>query len=425
MHSNKNFISYFFLTILIFEFMIFFHIDIGGVQIKLVRFLQALFIIYFIYFFFFDFRKENFSKIIYCKIDLFFTIFITYLFLNAFFYFFINNDLLILKLSFFEILKFIFYYFVYLYLIRFFYKEINLFLLHKLLYFFLYFIIVLGLTEFIYNYFLSYNFIPRQFNYGINDANIGLRFHSILGEPRDAAVNLLKIFSLIIFLELLLYKKLKSYLILFLTLLSAILTMSTTLVFTIVIIIIFYLVINKNYINSILILFIGYLILFIVFNLDQRVLGYISDFFLLPIVLNDINDLKNLNLEPQLINIIPIYLFIMDLINLNLIEFVFGHGVKSSSFISYLAFENIGDNPHSQLSRLVYDVGLVGLLTYIYLLNYYKELILKMNMHNKNMILISFIIFLSASLAHRTGTFFIFLSLTHLVYIKSIHDLSN
>ena len=425
MLSNKNFILYFFTTILFFEFMLFLHIDIGGVQIKLVRFLQVFFIIYFIYFFFFKFRKENFSKIIYCKIDLFFTIFITYLFLNALFYYFINDDLLILKLSLFEISKFVFYYFIYLYLIRFFYKNINLFLLHKLLYFFLYFIIVLGLTELASNFFLSYNLIPRQLNYGINDANIGLRFHSILGEPRDAAVNLLIIFSLIIFLELLLYKKLKSYFILFLTLLSAILTMSTTLVFAIVIILIFYLVLNKNYINNILIIFVGYLILFIVFNLDQRVLGYISDIFLLPIALNDINDLKNLNLEPQLINIMPIYLFLMDLINLNLIEFVFGHGVKSSSIISYLAFDNFGANPHSQLSRLVYDVGLVGLLAYIFLLNFYKENILKMNMDNKNMILILFIICLSASLAHRTGTFFIFLSLTHLIYIKSIHDLSN
>lgn len=425
MYSNKNFISYFFTAILIFEFMIFFHIDIGGRQIKLVRFLQVFFIIYFLYFFYFEFRGENFSKIIYCKIDLFFTIFITYLFLNAFFYYFINDDLLTLKFSFFEILKFVFYYFIYLYSIRFFYKDINLFLLHKLLYFFLSFIIVLGLIELAFNFFLFDNFIPRQLNYGINDAYIGLRFHSLLGEPRDAAVNLLKIFSLIILLEYFLYKKLKSYFILFLTLLSAILTMSTTFVFAIVIITIFYLVLNKNYINSFLIIFIGYLILFIVLNLDQRILGYISDFFLLPIVLKDINDLKNLNIEPQLINIVPIYLFLMDLINLNLIEFVFGHGTKSSSFISYLAFENIGANPHSQLSRLVYDVGLVGLLTYIFLLNYYKDHILKINTDNKNMIIISFIIFLSASLAHRTGTFFIFLSLTHLIYIKNIHDLSN
>ena len=98
MLSNKNFILYFFTTILFFEFMLFFHIDIGGVQIKLVRFLQVFFIIYFIYFFFFKFRKENFSKIIYCNIDIFFTIFITYLFLNAFFYYFINYDLLILIL---------------------------------------------------------------------------------------------------------------------------------------------------------------------------------------------------------------------------------------------------------------------------------------------------------------------------------------
>lgn len=425
MFLNINIISIFFSAIIIFEFLLFFHIDLFSNQLKLVRVLQFILFIYFLYSFYFKFKKNELNKILYNKIDFFFILFITYFFLNASIYFLINDNFDIFKLSLLEILKYIFYYLIYVYFIRFFYKDISLYIIYKALYYFLFFIIILGILEYGFNMVFNDNIIPRQLNYGVNDDYIGLRFHSFLGEPRDASVILLKLISLIFLFEIYLYKNLKSYFLISLTFIAAILTVSTTFIVAIILFVFLYFLYNRSLLNSLLILVLSIFIFFSIIQLDQRIFGYISDVFLIHNIVNDAYYLKSLNIYPQLINIIPIYIFISDLINLNIFEFLFGNGLKSSSFIKYFLFDNEGSNPHSQLSRLVYDTGLVGLLVFVFLLNYYKSYIMKVNFDKKNIILISLILFLSASLAHRTGTFLIFLSIVNLIYIKNKYELSN
>ena len=162
-----------------------------------------------------------------------------------------------------------------------------------------------------------------------------------------------------------------------------------------------------------------------IFYLDQRVYQYLSDLFMIGNYINDLEVLKTLQIEPQLINIMPIYIFLNDLINLNILEFFFGNGLSSSSNISYKSYFNFSDYPHSQLSRLVYELGIVGLISYIFLLNYYKKFLLNVFSNNSQIILIVFIVFLSAALAHRTGIFLIFLSLTQLIYINKKYDIHN
>ena len=138
---KKNFISLFFFTIIISEFCIFFYLNFFDYQIKLVRFLQLIFIFFsFLYIFYENlFLKKQFFFLKFNNLDLFFLIFFLYLILNSLFFNYINNELVDIYPQFLEILKYLFYYIVYIFLVRQFARKINLFLIYKLIYFSIYF----------------------------------------------------------------------------------------------------------------------------------------------------------------------------------------------------------------------------------------------------------------------------------------------
>ncbi len=427
MSFKKNLISLYFFLIIIFEFCIFFYFNFFGYQIKLARFLQLIFILFSIPYILYEniiLKTKNFF-LRFNNLDLFFFIFFVYLILNSIFFYYFNNDINDIYPQFLEISKYLFYYIIYIFIVRQFEHKINLFLIYKLLYFSVYFILAIGLFEFTFNFFTDNNFIPRQFNYGFDDEYIGLRFHSLLGEPRDASVNLLAFSSIIILLEIFFYSRIRSYFLIFLIFTSSILTFSTTLIFCFALIGITYIILCRNLINIIFMIIFCSTLVLAIFYLDQRVYQYLSDLFMISNYINNLEVLKTLQIEPQLINIMPIYIFLNDLINLNFLEFFFGNGLSSSSNISYKSYFNFSDYPHSQLSRLVYELGIVGLISYIFLLNYYKKFLSNVFSNNSQIILIVFIVFLSAALAHRTGIFLIFLSLTQLIYINKKYDIHN
>lgn len=421
----KESLSILFCISIFFEFSIFFHLDLYGYQIKIARITQFLLVVYLIFILIFKIYKKDIllkKNIFISDLDIFFFIFIIYLFFNSLF----RLELLSSSLTvFIEIIKYIFYYIFYVYLTRLFNNKLNLFFIYKFLYYFLYFVIIFGLLEFVINIFLSQNFIPRQLNYGFRDEYIGLRFHSILGEPRDAASTLIILISIILIFELFLYEKIKSIYLLAITFICSLLTFSTTLLFCFSLIFIFFLIYNKNFKISFLVFIIFLFLSLFLFLLSSKVEGYFTDLFLLPFFIDSHLAIKDLNIEPQLINIMPIFLFLKELFSLHIYEFLFGYGLDASSHILYEGYQNIGDKPHSQLSRLLYDLGITGLFAYIFILNFYMKTFLKFYSKNKLLILLSFIIFLSASLAHRTGSFFILIMITQLIYLNKINDNKN
>lgn len=423
--SDNKIITLFIGIIILLEFCLFFHINILDKQIKIVRIFQFFFLLYFISITFVDLLKKKYSAYqsnLFSDLDLYFLLFIFYLSLTSLNSIKIYDDLLN---SFIEIFKYLIYYFIYIYLFRLSKKRIDLNFLYQILYFSLFLIIVIGLCEFFYNLFFHVNFIPRQLNYGFNDEYIGRRFHSIFGEPRDAATNLMSFISIIAMLEIVIYKKIKSIFLIFFSVVCAFLTFSTTFLFLLAIFAILFISYARDLkLITLIIIFISSLILIFLFS-NEKIYGYFEDLLILDSYLVSEISLKQINIEPQLINIAPLYMSMVDLFNYDLLNFLFGNGVNSSSFISYESYINHGDKPHSQFTRLIYDNGIIGLLVFIFLLNFYmKDLISKYNSQYLQIIFI-FTIFLAAVLAQRTGVFFILLFISQHILISKNNVTEN
>ena len=413
------------------EFSLLFYFQFFGYQIKFSRILQILLISFFIYSLFLelfnDFKKKKFSlKILkFNTLDFFFTFFLVFIFFSYFAnfqHYKLHNINFINIVS--EILKYAVYYLVYVFILRYFYIRFYIYSFYKIIYFFVIFTLSIGYIEFLFSFITDHNFIPRQLNYGINDDFIGHRFHSVFGEPRDAAVNLIALISLIISLEIFIFKKIKSYLLIYILLFSSFLTFATT--FVIILILFFFIhyfyTYNKIYTYVIYIPFGLTVLAMVLFN--DRINSYTSDIFLIETYIQNKDTLKNINISNQLSNIIPLYLFIKNAFDLNYISIFFGNGIKSSSFIQYQAYINPNDNPHSQLSRLIYENGIIGLMLYIKLLNFYLKYLIKFYLKYQIILNVIFIGFVACTLAQRTGIMFILLGISNFIYLKTNKEYS-
>ena len=114
----KESLSILFCISIFFEFSIFFHLDLYGYQIKIARITQFLLVVYLIFILIFKIYKKDIllkKNIFISDLDIFFFIFIIYLFFNSLF----RLELLSSSLAvFIEIIKYIFYYIFYVYLTR-------------------------------------------------------------------------------------------------------------------------------------------------------------------------------------------------------------------------------------------------------------------------------------------------------------------
>lgn len=430
--KKSNLFTVLFGITVISEFSLFFIFQFQEYQIKFARILQILLIIFFFYSLFLQVindikvNKITLNIIKFNSLDLFFAIFLIFIFSS----YFINpqnfqlvnfNSINLIN----EILKYVIYYFIYVLILRYFYKNFNIYLFYQIIYFFVIFSLSLGYIEFICSFIIDDNFIPRQLNYGFNDDFIGHRFHSIFGEPRDAAVNLIALISLIISLEIFIFKEIKSSLLIYLLLIGSFLTFATTFV---VILILFFLIhyfytYNKIY-TYLIYIPLGLAVLsMILFN--DRINSYLSDLFLIESYIQNKDSLKEINISNQLSNIIPLYLFIKNTFDYNYISIFFGNGLKSSSIIQYQAYVNPNDNPHSQFSRLIYENGIIGLILYVKLLNFYLDYLIKFYLKHQVIITLIFIGFAACTLAQRTGIMFILLGISNLIFLRTKKEYSS
>lgn len=431
--TNKpNLFTILFGITVISEFSLFFYFQFQGYQVKFSRILQIFLIIFFLYSLFLKLfnglKESNFktSIIKFNSLDLFFTFFLVFISSS----YFINlQDFQLINFNFinivYEILKYLIYYIIYVYILRFFYKSFNVYLFYQIIYYFVLFALSLGFIEFFFSFITDNNFIPRQLNYGFNDDFIGHRFHSIFGEPRDAAVNLIAFISLIISLEIFIFKKIKSSLLIYILLIASFLTFATTFVIILILFFCIHYIYTYNKIYTYLIYIpLGLVVLsMVLFN--DRINSYTSDLFLIDTFIHNKNSLKEINISNQLSNIIPLYLFIKNTFDLNYISIFFGNGLKSSSIIHYQAYVNPNDNPHSQFSRLIYENGIVGLILYVKLLNFYLNYLIKFYLKYQVIITIIFIGFAACALAQRTGTMFILLGISNLIFLRTKKEYSS
>jgi len=306
----------------------------------------------------------------------------------------------------FDILLLIYYYFYFIILAKYLIDSklaINYFFKYFLRSF--YFILIMGFVDLAHSFIRGYALITRHIG---ELTDVGTRFHSFIGEPRDAFVFLVYA-SLIIVVQSILYGNIKYISIkFFLTLSAALLTQSASGIVGIIIgsiLAICYFSIKGNFKIFYFLGFIAILscIIFILLPYSPRTLVYMDAFSTI------FEDLKAGIELPAIVmvqstNFLPIWGLYNHFVNFNFYQFLFGSGFSSSA---YYNFNFIGNNeilnPNAQITRLLFEGGLIGTSTYLIFLMkpVLKFLISLPGRTNYNSIFIFFLLS-GASLAHRS-----------------------
>jgi hypothetical protein len=277
-----------------------------------------------------------------------------------------------------------------------------------------YLILLMGFVDLAHSFIRGYALITRHFG---ESTDVGARFHSFIGEPRDAFVFLVYA-SLIIVVQNMLYVNIKYISIKFFLIFSAaLLTQSASGIVGIIIgsILAFcYFSIKGNFKIFYFLGFIAILscMFFILLPYSPRTLMYMDAFSTI------FEDLKAGIELPKIVmvqstNFLPIWGLYNHFINFNFYQFLFGSGFSSSA---YYNFNYIGNNeisnPNAQITRLLFEGGFIGTLTYLIFLMKpaLKFLISLSGRANYNSIFIFFLLS-GASLAHRSIIPFILIGL--------------
>jgi hypothetical protein len=325
--------------------------------------------------------------------------------------------------SFFEVLIYIYNIFLFFLIPRELFKMDNSFI--KFFKLVLLIILFFGFLDIITTY-LGFDLLTRHL---FDITNVGPRFHSFLGEPRDAFVVLS---SLLFFISYYNYKSFftnyKYYVFALLT--AIILTQSLSGVLGIIIgIILFIFYTTKikilyKYIFPIslvlLILFIG--INFSVGETENRFSMYLDGLDELYILLKQ-GDISPL-FKGQVASILPVYLQYQNLINLNLFPLLFGYGIGMSSFYSS-EFLNLNEvtNPASQIVRILFEFGFLGIFLFHKIIKeFYNKLELK---NNPIYLQLTFFIFIGTNLSHRSNSLLIIFLLCVLTLNYSKKAINN
>lgn len=317
-----------------------------------------------------------------------------------------------------EYITYIYYYFYFLLIPLIIFKE------EEFLYYFKYFKITLILCLILgyIDYISSVIGSPLLGRHISDQISVGQRFHGISGEPRDACIYL--IYSLWVLHISSLIDNIKISKILLICIFVAIfLTESFSGIIGIIIgiiILLFYgFKISLIKINSIAIIFIILLPLII---LSDRIILYFDSLSSIPINI-EYNFPLQYPISDQQNNIYPIYDFFKSLMNLDFISIMIGNGIGSASAVNnmYIGLSQ-QSNPNSQLVKLIYENGVLGLVAFIlaFLQPYYFIVI----NYNKNKILQTSFIYgifvLGMILSSRNPIVFIFLGL-YIAFYSSIN----
>lgn len=278
-----------------------------------------------------------------------------------------------------------------------------------------YFCLILGFLDLFFAYFGS-GFIPRHLVDTPSWVSVGVRFHGIAGEPRDAFPYL--IFGLLIIkIKASLLDQKTPWILLPMVVLALLSTQSGSGVVGIALGAVIFALFNFNLtrlsagkLKAIfaIILTLG----LVVYSVSQtdRLREYYFAFL-------DINDLLSSGAElPYLVvvqsnNIFPLWVTLQNLLNFNLLPVLFGSGMGSSAIVN----SNLGDfggliaNAHAQITRTIFESGLVGLWLYIlFFYTPFKALLKHLPKVNRQFFYIVFFMLLGTSLGHRSTTIFVF-----------------
>ena len=279
-----------------------------------------------------------------------------------------------------------------------------------------YFSLIVGLFDLVLIKVISdYGGIPRH----IRDLQqVGFRFHGISGEPRDAFVYLILGVGVLFLKDIWCdEKKLTKKRLLFIVI-AIILTKSLSgligLLFSCGLLLLYYIPkvkIDKQLIVLAAIIFIIAIVSFLV-STSGRLMSYYLGFQTLYTDLMNGNSIKGNLGEGAMDNIYPIWHRWLEVLNLNIFPSIIGTGFGTSSVINnvYYMLSNITINPNSNLIRMLYDVGIIGVLLLIKSFIYpISRFYINKDMRLKLLLYMLFIV--GAYFGHRSVAPFLFLGI--------------
>lgn len=266
---------------------------------------------------------------------------------------------------------------------------------------------------------LGYEMIPRHIFEG---RYVGLRFHGIAGEPRDAFVYMLLGLTILNLHQYWIDKNFisaKWVIIIFITML---LTQSASgllgLLFAAVLIFVYSRVrlTVKSILQMILLFSSLIIIIYIGFISSPRLMSYVE---ILP-------ELRSTFYEGgvvpptflgQMPNIYPLWDFYNSITNFDVLKVFIGQGLGSASILnSNLLRQNDVMNPNSEVVRLIFESGIVGLLMFIFAFVYPIRLLTKrISIKVRKRFIILSLLLVGGFFGHRSSALYIYLGIFILV----------
>lgn len=327
---------------------------------------------------------------------------------------------------FFDVFLLLYYYFYFIILSTYFINTVS-----ALRYFFIFFIRILylvllfGFLDLLFAFFTGSALIKRHFG---EATDVGFRFHSFAGEPRDAFVYLVFASCVLVIYQTLFQGIKNSKLLLYLLLLALILTQSASGILGIFIGGVLALSYFLGKLNKKAFYFLGIFLCLIwiiamLIPYSPRMQLYIDGFGGLYDNLKSGAELPYILLV-QSVNFLPFWGMFNQILQFNFIQFFLGSGFSTAA---YYNMNFIGDysysNPNSQITRILFEGGIIGFVLYLAfltkpVLSFFNTFLVK-EKHNAIFI---FFLLTGSALAHRSQTPFILLGL--IMSLRNI-NLSN
>jgi len=286
----------------------------------------------------------------------------------------------------------------------------------KVFSFIFYFSLIIGLLDLVIMYFsdTGYPGIARQIR---GSVGVGFRFHGFAGEPRDAFVYLWLGIGVLYLKDIWRNEHKLTITKLFFIFIAMGLTQSASGVFGVffssglIFLYLFHRLTFKNKINLIFGVILLLIFTYIVVMISGRLENYLNGFLTLYDDLNTGNSIGG-NIKEAMTNIYPLWHRWVEVMNLKILPLIVGTGLGTSSVINnfYMMEVNIITNPNANMVRMVYDVGVIGMLLLIKGFIYPIE---KFNI-NKDMglkLLAIMLFIIGAYFAHRSVAPFLFLGI--------------
>lgn len=286
------------------------------------------------------------------------------------------------------------------------------------------FVIITGLLDVFFNLF-GIDIIPRHLvdSYWVG---VGLRFHGILGEPRDAFVYLVYGIALLALISFINKEKKISYTFLSIIFFSLALTQSVSGIVGLTIgslLIIYYtnLLKFKNVLYVVAIILLLIFAMYVSIKYSTRLDMYFLE--LQKMFYNLENKIITDLILVQSTDIVPVWLFYNHIINFEIYNILFGNGFSSSSFSTniFMEKEQFINNPRSQLARVLYETGAIGLYVYItFLVKPIKQLILEYKDRKDFFLLCSSLLLFGSTLGHRSLLAFVFVGIIISILVNNL-----